>query len=147
MDVVRLLAEAGREGRLRMIFGDDPCIGVHLRQLLFDSEKPLPSLTVDDFNNGVFAMEPSCNENLWSKITAKTWVVHHVTADQIRCMWNADRAAGHVMETPQGARFNEATPFDAFPDLCECVDETEFDTRTDLDNMKEYTDRILFGEE
>lgn len=32
-----------------MIYGDDPCIGVHLRQLLFDSVEPLPSLTLDDF--------------------------------------------------------------------------------------------------
>jgi hypothetical protein len=36
MDVVRHLARASEKGRLRMIFGDDPCIGVHLRQLMFD---------------------------------------------------------------------------------------------------------------
>ena len=45
MDVVRLLAKASQEGRLRMIYGDDPCIGVHLRQLLLTDD--LPSLTLD----------------------------------------------------------------------------------------------------
>ena len=37
------------------VYGDDPCIGVHLRQLLFDGAEPLPSLTLDDFDNRVFA--------------------------------------------------------------------------------------------
>merc|ERR1711865_102094 len=118
MDVVRHLARAGREGRLRTIFGDDPCIGVHLRQLLFDPVEPLPSLTLDDFDNRVFAMEPSCHPNLWSKITNRTWAVHHVSTDQIYCMWMADQRAGYYAKTAQGLRHSAR---DSLPDLCECA--------------------------
>ena len=45
---------------------------MHLRQLLFDPAEPLPSLTLDDFDNRVFAMEPSCHHNLWSKMTNRS---------------------------------------------------------------------------
>merc|ERR1719476_829296 len=98
MDVVRRLAEASQERRLRMIYGDDPCIGVHLRQLLFDPEEPLPSLTLDDFDNRVFAMEPSCHKNLWSKMSNRSWAVHHVSVEQIECMWRVDLRDGYYVE-------------------------------------------------
>mmetsp|Transcript_102320 Transcript_102320/g.318728 ORF Transcript_102320/g.318728 Transcript_102320/m.318728 type:complete len:594 (+) Transcript_102320:58-1839(+) len=145
MDVVRLLARASREGRLRMIYGDDPCLGVHLRQLLHDPVEPLPSLTLDDFDNRVFAMEPSCHPNLWSKITNRTWAVHHVTPDHINCMWLADLRAGYYVETREGAvQPGEDFTVDALPDLCSCAPDPSFENRTDLDNLQEETNRILF---
>ncbi|CAJ1380634.1 unnamed protein product [Effrenium voratum] len=142
MDVVRLLAKASQEGKLRMIFGDDPCIGVHLRQLLFDPHEPLPSLTLDDFDNRVFAMEPSCHHNLWSKMTNRTWAIHHVSPDQIRCMWQADLAAGYIQETDSGLRVEERN-LDEFPDLCGCATDESFLDRSDLDKLQRETERVL----
>mmetsp|Transcript_79200 Transcript_79200/g.232537 ORF Transcript_79200/g.232537 Transcript_79200/m.232537 type:complete len:593 (+) Transcript_79200:80-1858(+) len=145
MDVVRLLARASREGRLRMIYGDDPCIGVHLRQLLHDPIDPLPSLTLDDFDNRVFAMEPSCHPNLWSKMTNRTWAVHHVTPEQLRCMWAMDIQAGYYRETAEGIHPGEGFGVDALPDLCSCAPDPSFESRTDLDNLRMETNQILFG--
>ncbi|CAE8734657.1 unnamed protein product, partial [Polarella glacialis] len=65
-------------------------------QLHLDREMGLGAgLTLDDRDSyRVFAMEPSCNPGLWSHATPRTWVVHHVTAAQMQCMWAADVAAG-----------------------------------------------------
>lgn len=145
MDVVRLLAKASQEGRLRMIYGDDPCIGVHLRQLLLDGDN-LPSLTLDDFDNRVFAMEPSCHHNLWSKMTNRTWAIHHVSPEQIRCMWSADLAAAYYQEA-EGLRVDEDRELNAFPDLCGCATDESFFERSDLDKLQAETQRILEDEE
>eukprot|EP00929_Paragymnodinium_shiwhaense_P081396 TRINITY_DN42570_c0_g2_i1.p1 TRINITY_DN42570_c0_g2~~TRINITY_DN42570_c0_g2_i1.p1 ORF type:complete len:595 (-),score=113.40 TRINITY_DN42570_c0_g2_i1:63-1847(-) len=148
MDLVRLLAEAGRENKLRTIYGDDPCIGVHLRQLLFDPEEPLPSITLDDFDNKVFAMEPSCHPNLWSRITNRTWVIHHVGPEVIRCMWDIDWRAGYYFETEQGTiDVKEEVAGDEFADLCACAQEQSFEERTDISSLNAETNRILFDEE
>ncbi|CAE7611700.1 GALT3 [Symbiodinium sp. CCMP2456] len=148
MDVVRLLAKASQEGRLRMIYGDDPCIGVHLRQLLFDATEPLPSLTLDDFDNRVFAMEPSCHHNLWSKMTNRTWAIHHVKPQQILCMWSADMAAGYYEDGGDaGLRIDEDREPNEFPDLCSCATDESFFERSDLDKLQEETQRVLDDEE
>jgi len=148
MDVVRLLAKASQEGRLRMIYGDDPCIGVHLRQLLFDANEPLPSLTLDDFDNRVFAMEPSCHHNLWSKMTNRTWAIHHVKPEQILCMWSADMAAGYYEDGGDaGLRIDEDREPNEFPDLCGCATDESFFERSDLDKLQEETQRVLDDEE
>lgn len=147
MDLVRLLAKASRAGKLRMIYGDDPCIGYHLRQLLFDPEEPLPSITLDDFDNKVFAMEPSCHPNLWSKITKRTWVIHHVSPEQIRCMWSADVQAGYYgSEAGKIVVNGEVSPHE-LPDLCGCATDPSFEERTDLDNLQAETNRILYDED
>lgn len=143
MDVVRLIARASQEGRLRIIFGDDPCIGVHLRQLLYDERDPLPSLTLDDFDNKVFAMEPSCHPNLWSRMTNRTWVVHHVSPEQIHCMWETDLRAGYYTIAADGVWHDDSTPLTALPDLCSCAPDVAFEERTDLDDIRRQTDRIL----
>lgn len=144
MDIVRLLAKASREGRLRMIFGDDPNLGVHLRQLLFDPVDPLPSLTLDDFDNRVFAMEPSCHPNLWSRITRRTWAIHHVSPEQILCMWRVDLEAGYYREAEHGIEHDDSMPLDSLPDVCSCAAEPSFEARTDLDDIRQETDRILY---
>lgn len=144
MDVVRRVAEASHRGSLRMIFGDDPCIGVHLRQVLLDPEAPLPFLAVDDRDSyRTFAMEPSCSPRLWSHATARSWVVHHVTAAQIGCMFSADIEAGYyaalaggrVALSPEAAaaaalsaQVSTSKPGDApevppLPDVCACLAE------------------------
>lgn len=148
MDVVRLIAEANRKGQLRMIYGDDPCIGVHLRQLVFSEESPIPSLTIDDRDSyGRFAMEPSCHPQLWSRVTSKTWAVHHVKPEQIVCMWGADLAAGyHVESSSAGLWVNSSVPLDDFPDLCGCATDPSFLDRTDTEDLRSETERVLFDE-
>lgn len=146
-DIVRQLAEASRAGRLRMIFGDDPCLGVHLRQLMFDSVDPLPSLTLDDRDSyRVFAMEPSCHRKLWSRITNKTWAVHHVDADQIRCMWAVDTAAGYYGAGGSRGELSVARkwPLQALPDLCACASDESFLERNDSETIRSETHRVLF---
>ena len=94
LDVVIALARMSLAGKLPLIFGDDPCFGVHLRYLR-DDDLGLPMLTLDDRDSyRIFAMEPSCNFALWSHASQRSWVVHHVSAQQVRCMWAADVAEG-----------------------------------------------------
>ncbi|KAF4726022.1 hypothetical protein FOZ63_026890 [Perkinsus olseni] len=97
MDVVRKISIMKDLGKLRMVFGDDPCLGVHLRQAVYTrmgGERLLPSLIVDDFGSySVFAMEPVC-EKTWSSIGPGSWVVHHVGAEEIGCMWRRDWEEG-----------------------------------------------------
>mmetsp|Transcript_6737 Transcript_6737/g.11987 ORF Transcript_6737/g.11987 Transcript_6737/m.11987 type:complete len:591 (+) Transcript_6737:33-1805(+) len=147
MDIVRLIAQRSKEGKLRMVYGDDPCTGVHLRQLLFDPDEPLPSLTLDDFDNRVFAMEPSCHPNLWSKMTNRSWAIHHVKPEQIRCMFAADLMAGYYTETPVGLQPDKERELNEFPDLCGCASDESFLERTDLDGLQEETNRVLFDDD
>ena len=94
VDVVVALADMSFSGKLPLIFGDDPCLGVHLRFLRHD-RLGLPMLTLDDRDSyRIFAMEPSCNAELWSHVTPRSWVIHHVSAEQVECMWDADVNAG-----------------------------------------------------
>lgn len=145
MDVVRRIAEASHKGKLRMIYGDDPCLGVHLRQLLFDEEEPLPTLTLDDRDSyRVFAMEPSCHKKLWSKITNRTWAVHHVSAEQIYCMWNTDVEEGYYSIEAGQLEHNTSWPLDGLPDLCGCAPDPSFEERNDSENLRLETLRVLY---
>ncbi|KAF4663075.1 hypothetical protein FOL47_005921 [Perkinsus chesapeaki] len=150
IDVVRKISRLKDLGKLRMVFGDDPCLGVHLRQAVYtsiDGDRLLPSLIVDDFGSySVFAMEPVC-EKTWSSVKAGSWVVHHVGAEEIRCMWRRDVEGGYYTEddTSQRLQVNSSLwgfdPFVSagheeegiiteddgrehergFPELCECL--------------------------
>ena len=101
-DVVLALARLSFAGKLPLVYGDDPCFGVHLRYLR-DDKLGLPMLTLDDRDSyRVFAMEPSCNPALWSHATRRSWVVHHVSPEQIYCMWTADASAGFYKQGVPG---------------------------------------------
>lgn len=145
MDVVRHLADFDRRGKLLTIFGDDPCLGVHLRLAVTDEEEPLPMLQLDDLDSTkVFAMNPTCRAPgttmtygkegfLWSPVTNRSWVVHHVNETVIRCMWEADLAAGYYKDQAKVfGRWNSnhlgavvwvdhTRPKFDMPDLCGCV--------------------------
>ena len=83
MDIVAAIAHKAERKELRMIQGDDPCFGVHLRQIV----DLVPSIVIDDFDSYTrFAMEPTCHQSAWRPVTNSTWVVHHVTAKQITCL-------------------------------------------------------------
>jgi hypothetical protein len=84
MDIVHALASKARKKELIMIHGDDPCFGVHLRQVV----DLVPSIRIDDFASYTrFAMEPTCNPSAWRPVTNDTWIIHHVTSDQIKCLY------------------------------------------------------------
>ncbi|CAE7840294.1 GALT1 [Symbiodinium sp. CCMP2592] len=141
-DVVLALARLSFAGKLPLVYGDDPCFGVHLRYLR-DDKLGLPMLTLDDRDSyRVFAMEPSCNPGLWSHATRRSWVVHHVSPEQIYCMWTADASAGlykqdvpgNVQLAPEAIplsiaaanvatqdrlAFEEPPPM---PDVCNCLE-------------------------
>lgn len=149
MDIVRHLSEASRKGSLRMIFGDDPCLGVHLRQLIFDPHEPLPSLALDDRDSyRVFAMEPSCHPKLWSKMTDKTWAVHHVSPEQVRCMWDVDMRDGYYKLDEQGTglQVDSLSQLDNFPNLCACAPDPSFEGRNDVDTIRDESLAILYEE-
>lgn len=127
MDVIRRIAEMDREGKLRNIYGDDPNFGLHLRYVTMDPE-PIP-LYMDDFDSyRRFAMNPECKPveseqrpadidfhsgtplpNYFATIRNLSWVVHHVSPTQIRCMWNLD------LEELRGNWGSEV-----LPSLCSC---------------------------
>ena len=87
MDIVESIAKAADEGSLRMIYGDDPCFGVHLRQV---AESRVKSVVIDDFASYTrFAMEPTCGKS-WSSVTNETWIVHHVKPEEILCLWKSE---------------------------------------------------------
>ena len=88
MDIVKAIAAKADRQELRMIYGDDPCFGVHLRQARIDHS--IPFLRIDDFASYTrFAMEPTCNQSAWRYVTNDTWIVHHVNASQILCLHNS----------------------------------------------------------
>ena len=89
-------------------------------------------------------MEPSCHHNLWSKMTNRTWAIHHVKPEQILCMWSADMAAGYYEDSGEaGLRVDEDRELNEFPDLCSCATDESFFERSDLDRLKAETQRVL----
>jgi hypothetical protein len=76
---------------------------------------PIAQIHMDDFGSySRFAMEPVC-EKTWSSITTNSWVIHHVGAKEIECMWHIDVANGLYTGTWRA---------EAFPELCPCVENT-----------------------
>ena len=103
MDIVHKVAKRAAAKTLRMVYGDDPSLGVHLRQMVLTHE--LATLWMDDFGSySRFAMEPTCSKT-WSSFKNETWVVHHVDAEKIRCMHLADLS---------GAKYEN---------FCDCLDD------------------------
>jgi hypothetical protein len=50
---------------------------------------------IDDFGSySRFSMEPVCKKT-WSSIVNGTWAVHHVSPEQIECMFKEDFKAGY----------------------------------------------------
>ena len=89
-DLMEAIANKADRKELRMIYGDDPSMGVHLRQLIMD--KDVAFVNIDDFASYKnFAMQPSCTSQ-WSSVKNETWVIHHVNATQISCLWASEQA-------------------------------------------------------
>eukprot|EP00439_Symbiodinium_sp_Y106_P031681 s1295_g3.t2 len=95
---------------------DDPAVGVLIAGLVQGGM----SINLDDRDFNSFSLNPSCNST-FSNIHNRTWVVHHVQPETMRCMWELDTA-----EAAQGiASQNSATDASnrIFPDLCLCSTE------------------------
>ena len=85
MDIVQAIAQKASRRELRMIYGDDPAFGVHLRQIRADHS--VPYIRIDDFASYKrFAMTPTCAQSAWRPVTNDTWIIHHVNAPQIYCL-------------------------------------------------------------
>jgi len=91
----------------RLPHPDDPALGVALSNLV---ERDQLSLNIDDRDLNHFSLNPSCNAT-YLNIHNKTWAVHHVNADAMRCMWAVDSMAEDDGTQGGGG---------VFPDLCPC---------------------------
>merc|ERR1712061_354243 len=80
----------------------------------------MPHLDDRDFNS--FSLNPSCNST-FSNIHNRTWVVHHVQPDTMRCMWKLDTME-EAMGVPAANSANDAS-YRIFPDLCQCSTDVE----------------------
>merc|ERR1712224_441847 len=120
MDVVHLLAAAAKRWPQPAVRGDDPSLGVYLRQVVLQTSQ---FLQLDDRGAAThFAMEPTCEvEGAYYALKPTTWVVHHVSAKTIRCMFQADIDAGYYRLLPDDA-IDISPPAAAYPSLCRCVD-------------------------
>merc|ERR1712032_1581518 len=92
---------------------DDPALGVVISNLVNEGM----SINLDDRDFNSFSLNPSCNST-FSNIHNRTWVVHHVKPETMRCMWALDTAVG-AQSVAAGNSAIDASQR-AFPDLCEC---------------------------
>jgi hypothetical protein len=69
---------------------DDVALGVYLMDLI-NSRRI--SINVDDRDENRLALNPYC-KHTFSQLQNTTWAVHHVSAAQMRCMWNTDNDNG-----------------------------------------------------
>jgi hypothetical protein len=91
MDLMRRIAASNT-----VIFGDDPCMGVHLREIVTGKHAPPARIEIDDRDSySKFAMEVECNVS-WGRVRDISWAVHHASPEQLRCMWNADVESGYI---------------------------------------------------
>jgi len=74
----------------RLPHPDDPALGIALANLV---DQDQVSLNLDDRDLNAFALNPSCNAT-YLNIHNRTWVVHHVDARTMRCMWAIDSSGG-----------------------------------------------------
>eukprot|EP00929_Paragymnodinium_shiwhaense_P008609 TRINITY_DN112567_c0_g1_i1.p1 TRINITY_DN112567_c0_g1~~TRINITY_DN112567_c0_g1_i1.p1 ORF type:complete len:832 (+),score=118.84 TRINITY_DN112567_c0_g1_i1:123-2618(+) len=98
---------------------DDPAIGVVLSSLSADGLV----INVDDRDFNSYSLNPACNST-FSNIHNKTWVVHHVKPETMRCMWALDTADADAMNVATGNSAVDASQR-SFPDLCLCSEEVE----------------------
>eukprot|EP00435_Cladocopium_sp_Y103_P000532 s2010_g1.t1 len=75
---------------------DDPAVGVLIAGLATGLGQVAlvqrgMSVNLDDRDFNSFSLNPSCNST-FSNIHNRTWVVHHVQPETMRCMWELDNA-------------------------------------------------------
>jgi len=123
MDVVQSLADM-HQHLLMGVTGDDPSLGVHLRQLVLHKKT---FLQLDDRGAMTrFAMEPTCyTDGVYMPLKSTSWIVHHVSSRAIGCMFRMDLRAGYYRRRGDTATSTlDVVPGEReeFPSLCRCVD-------------------------
>merc|ERR1712187_974705 len=88
---------------------DAPALGVLLASLVNQNQL---SINLDDRDLNHFSLNPSCNAT-YLNMHRYTWVVHHVDAEAMHCMWAIDNAAGDCAGFGGGCH-------GVLPDLCSC---------------------------
>ena len=84
MDLVSLVT---RHPQRSTINNFDAAIGVTVQALIVAG---ITSVNIDDTDSEKFALNPIC-KHPYFPLTSKSWIIHHVSADFIRCAWNADK--------------------------------------------------------
>lgn len=122
----------------KMAHPDDPAIGVIIADLVGNGMSI--NLYDRDFNS--FSLNPACNST-FSNIYNRTWVVHHVKPETMRCMWALDTAE----ETAAIAAGNSAVDASKrmFPDLCLCSTEVEEEVDEYPDGQPFWYDKQRFN--
>jgi hypothetical protein len=85
MDLI-IKSRGTSEGDELLIHFEDVSIGYTINRLVTDG---VP-IVMDDRCELNFARIPSCHPSVESNITPETWIVHHVTAEQILCIHSHD---------------------------------------------------------
>ena len=67
---------------------DDVALGVYMMDLVTTRRI---HVNMDDRDENRLALNPYC-KHAFSQLQNTTWAVHHVTASQMRCMWDTDVA-------------------------------------------------------
>jgi hypothetical protein len=94
MDLLRLIAEQERIKPFAKIIVEDVSYGYYVWQLVH--ERGLTSATFFDDDEKHFALDPKCctekshPNNCWNPLKDNTFVVHHVNATAVRCMYERD---------------------------------------------------------
>merc|ERR1712008_213334 len=91
----------------KKILIEDVSYGFYIWQLVF--ERDVASVTLLDHDELHFAMDAKCcteathPNNCWLPLTSATWIVHHASPEILRCMHQADLAAGyyHIAGAPR----------------------------------------------
>merc|ERR1712070_772884 len=93
------------------------------------------SLNLDDRDFNSYSLNPSCNSS-FSNIHNRTWVVHHVEPEVMRCMWKLDTA----VEAESIALSNSAVDASlrVFPDLCLCSTEVQEEEEETSENSTPF---------
>ncbi|CAJ1382420.1 unnamed protein product [Effrenium voratum] len=104
------------EAANRLPHPDDPAVGVLIAGLVRQGM----SINLDDRDFNSFSLNPSCNST-FSNIHNRTWVVHHVKPETMRCMWDLDTAESAVGISDQNSVIDASSRI--FPDLCRCSTE------------------------
>lgn len=134
--IAELAAVSGRvslELAGRLPHPDDPALGVAMMNIV---DSGVLSLAVDDRDLNHFALNPSCNAT-YLNIHQRTWVVHHVTPDAIRCFWSLDKSVAEA--SVSHADLGNAH---TFPDLCPCSLEVLEEKSPDDDEFDYPRDRF-----
>mmetsp|Transcript_168515 Transcript_168515/g.535902 ORF Transcript_168515/g.535902 Transcript_168515/m.535902 type:complete len:819 (-) Transcript_168515:69-2525(-) len=117
---------------------DDPAVGVLVTSLV----RRGISVNLDDRDLNSYSLNPACNST-FSNIHNRTWIVHHVKPETMRCMWNLDTAEGAFGVADGNSAIDASKRL--FPDLCLCSEEVEEEAFEDDEEEPFWYDKTRFN--